>query len=36
MHIMYVIDSLDVGGAERAAVDLANATVKNGHLPCEL
>jgi len=31
MHIMHVIDSLDIGGAERAAVDLANATVKSGH-----
>jgi len=31
MHIMHVIDSLDVGGAERAAVDLANALVKDGY-----
>ena len=30
MHIMHVIDSLDIGGAERAAVDLANVSVKNG------
>lgn len=31
MHIMHAIDSLDIGGAERAAVDLANATAKNGY-----
>ena len=30
MHIMYVIDSLGIGGAERAAVDLANAAAKKG------
>lgn len=30
MHILHVIDSLNIGGAERAAIDLANATAKNG------
>ncbi len=30
MHIMHVIDALDVGGAERAAVDLANAMARRG------
>lgn len=30
MHVMHVIDSLDVGGAERAAIDLANVSVKSG------
>ena len=31
MHILHVIDSLAVGGSERMAVDLANATVRQGH-----
>ncbi len=31
MHILHVIDSLAVGGAERMLVDIANATVKNGY-----
>jgi len=31
MHILHVIDSLSIGGAERMLVDLANATVEDGH-----
>ncbi|MCP3958345.1 MAG: glycosyltransferase [bacterium] len=31
MHILHVIDSLEPGGAERMAVDLANATTAAGH-----
>jgi glycosyltransferase involved in cell wall biosynthesis len=30
MHILHVIDALNVGGAERMLVDLANASVKKG------
>ncbi|MGH2361384.1 MAG: glycosyltransferase [bacterium] len=31
MHILHVIDSLAVGGAERMLVDLANSTAGDGH-----
>ena len=31
MHIMHVIDSLSVGGAERMLVELANQTAADGH-----
>lgn len=31
MHVMHVIDSLSVGGAERMLVEIANRTVKDGH-----
>jgi glycosyltransferase involved in cell wall biosynthesis len=31
MHIMHVIDSLSVGGAERMLVDIANSTAVEGH-----
>jgi glycosyltransferase involved in cell wall biosynthesis len=31
LHVMHVIDSLGVGGAERVLVDLANATAADGH-----
>jgi len=31
MHIMHVIDSLEVGGAERMLVEIANQTAANGH-----
>src|SRR5262249_47532662 len=31
MHVMHVIDSLCLGGAERMLVDIANATVSDGH-----
>src|SRR5262249_9007541 len=31
MHVMHVIDSLCLGGAERMLVDIANATVADGH-----
>jgi glycosyltransferase involved in cell wall biosynthesis len=31
MHVMHVIDSLSVGGAERMLVDIANATKEDGH-----
>jgi glycosyltransferase involved in cell wall biosynthesis len=31
MHIMHVIDSLEVGGAERMLVEIANQTAADGH-----
>lgn len=31
MHVMHVIDSLNVGGAERMLIDIANATRSDGH-----
>lgn len=31
MHILHVIDSLAVGGAERMLVEIGNATVQDGH-----
>jgi glycosyltransferase involved in cell wall biosynthesis len=31
LHVLHVIDSLGIGGAERMLVDLANATVDAGH-----
>jgi glycosyltransferase involved in cell wall biosynthesis len=31
MHVLHLIDSLGLGGAERMLVDLANATVADGH-----
>lgn len=31
MHVLHVIDSLGLGGAERVLVDLANRTVADGH-----
>jgi len=31
MRIMHVIDSLDIGGAERMLVEIANATAADGH-----
>jgi glycosyltransferase involved in cell wall biosynthesis len=31
LHVMHVIDSLQIGGAERMLVDLANVTVELGH-----
>jgi glycosyltransferase involved in cell wall biosynthesis len=31
VHILHVIDSLALGGAERMLVDIANATVADGH-----
>ncbi len=31
MHVLHVIDALGLGGAERMLVDLANATVRDGH-----
>ncbi|HEY4176130.1 MAG TPA: glycosyltransferase [Kofleriaceae bacterium] len=31
MHVLHVIDGLGLGGAERMAVDIANATVADGH-----
>jgi glycosyltransferase involved in cell wall biosynthesis len=31
MHVLHVIDSLGLGGAERVLVDLANRTVVDGH-----
>lgn len=31
MHIMHVIDSLAIGGAERMLVDIANSTAASGH-----
>lgn len=31
MHILHVIDSLAIGGAERMLVDIANASVADGH-----
>src|SRR5262245_34387667 len=31
MHVMHVIDSLCLGGAERMLVDIANATAADGH-----
>lgn len=30
MHVLHVIDSLSVGGAERMLVDLVNATIRDG------
>jgi glycosyltransferase involved in cell wall biosynthesis len=31
MHVLHVIDSLGLGGAERMLVDIANSTVLDGH-----
>lgn len=31
MRILHVIDSLALGGAERMLVDIANASVSDGH-----
>ena len=31
MHVLHVIDSLGLGGAERMLIDIANATVADGH-----
>lgn len=31
MHVLHVIDGLGLGGAERMLVDIANATVTDGH-----
>jgi glycosyltransferase involved in cell wall biosynthesis len=31
MHVLHVIDGLGLGGAERMLVDIANATVRDGH-----
>jgi glycosyltransferase involved in cell wall biosynthesis len=31
MHVMHVIDSLAIGGAERVLIDLANRTAADGH-----
>jgi glycosyltransferase involved in cell wall biosynthesis len=31
MHVLHIIDTLGLGGAERMLVDLANATVSDGH-----
>jgi glycosyltransferase involved in cell wall biosynthesis len=31
LHVLHVIDSLGLGGAERMAVDLANETARRGH-----
>src|ERR1041385_2477419 len=31
MHILHVIDGLGLGGAERMLVDIANASVADGH-----